>query len=99
MTTCPLCQHQVDDRAACHGCGLTTHCTMIKCPNCQYEFVQESRVVSFFKKIGIKLNSCLSSRAKRGDLTNQISTGDGHATAREPSLAMTPLTKEGKHEI
>ena len=48
---CPLCQYEVDSRAACHGCGLTTHCTMVKCPNCQYEFVEESRVVSFFKKI------------------------------------------------
>jgi hypothetical protein len=48
---CPLCQYQFDDAAACHGCGLTKHCTMVKCPNCSYEFVDKSQLVGFLVKI------------------------------------------------
>lgn len=48
---CPLCQYGFDDRNACHGCGFTTACTMIKCPNCGYEFVESSKTSSLLLKL------------------------------------------------
>lgn len=49
--TCPLCQYNFDDKGACHGCGLTDGCTMIKCPNCGYEFVERSVIADFLMKL------------------------------------------------
>jgi hypothetical protein len=43
---CPLCQYDFNDKAACRGCGLSKQCALIKCPNCGYEFVEDSKIVS-----------------------------------------------------
>ena len=47
---CPLCQYRFGDRGACHGCGFTKGCTMIKCPNCGYEYVERSRTIEWIQK-------------------------------------------------
>ena len=48
---CPLCQHVFPlEGAVCSGCGMTGGCEMIKCPRCGYKFVEESKIVSFFRK-------------------------------------------------
>jgi hypothetical protein len=51
MMICPLCQHQFDESNACKGCGIVKGCTLIKCPNCGYEFVEESKTLSLIKRI------------------------------------------------
>jgi Fe2+ transport system protein FeoA len=46
-TTCRLCGHAFDAAAlACHaGCPLGSRCSLICCPNCGYQTVDESRSV------------------------------------------------------
>ena len=53
MTDCPLCNHSFDETSEnCHtGCYMSNGCPLIKCPNCGYEFVIESKTVNFFKRI------------------------------------------------
>ena len=49
---CPLCSFQFDGaQAACGGCPMFSGCSMLKCPNCQYEFPMESKIVSWLQKI------------------------------------------------
>ncbi len=49
---CPLCGFQFkSDEAACSGCGMMRGCSMLKCPNCNYEFVAESKIVNWFVKL------------------------------------------------
>jgi len=49
---CPLCGFQFNAReAACSGCAMFNGCSMLKCPNCHYEFVAESKIVNWFKKL------------------------------------------------
>jgi len=50
--TCPLCQHTFDTvEGNCHsGCPVGSHCHAVKCPKCDYEFVEHSSIVSFFGK-------------------------------------------------
>lgn len=52
IVTCPLCQHEFDSSGDnCHsGCPISAGCNSIKCPNCQYEFVAHSSIVSFVQK-------------------------------------------------
>lgn len=55
MITCPLCGYHFDDRGACQGCGLVSHCVLLKCPRCYYEFVETSKTVSFLQKLWRRL--------------------------------------------
>lgn len=49
---CPLCGFCFDAaQAACSGCAMIKGCSMIKCPNCHYEFVTESKIVNWFQKL------------------------------------------------
>ncbi|OGQ05821.1 MAG: hypothetical protein A2W61_02810 [Deltaproteobacteria bacterium RIFCSPLOWO2_01_44_7] len=49
---CPLCGFQFNaGEAACGGCAMVSGCSMLKCPNCSYEFVAESRIVNWFQKV------------------------------------------------
>lgn len=50
-TICPLCGFQfAKAQAACGGCAMMRGCSMLKCPNCHYEFVTESKVAGWFAK-------------------------------------------------
>lgn len=53
MTHCPLCNALFDETAEnCHtGCYMSNGCPLIKCPQCGYEFVTESKTVNFLKKV------------------------------------------------
>ncbi|MBI2066953.1 MAG: hypothetical protein HYW02_06770 [Deltaproteobacteria bacterium] len=51
MTQCPLCQKKFDESTCCIGCGLRKGCTLIRCPSCQYEFVERSALVDLFQRV------------------------------------------------
>jgi len=52
MHHCPLCSFQfAAQEAACRGCVMMGGCGMLKCPNCHYEFVTESKIVDWFQKV------------------------------------------------
>ncbi|MDP2599678.1 MAG: hypothetical protein Q8P84_02950 [Deltaproteobacteria bacterium] len=49
---CSLCGFQFNRaEAACGGCTLYGGCGSIKCPNCGFEFVTESKLVNWFTKL------------------------------------------------
>ncbi|MDO8526599.1 MAG: hypothetical protein Q7T03_02805 [Deltaproteobacteria bacterium] len=49
---CPLCGFVFDSgAAACGGCAMFGGCNMIRCPNCRYEFVGDSKIVKWFQKL------------------------------------------------
>lgn len=50
--TCPLCSLTFgDDGENCHSsCPMSAGCGMIKCPRCNYEFVEDSAVVNLFRR-------------------------------------------------
>jgi len=45
MVICPLCGFEFDaEDALCHhGCPLSSLCTLVRCPSCEYEFPREPR--------------------------------------------------------
>lgn len=53
MINCPLCNRRFDENNEnCHkSCTMHKGCPLIKCPNCNYEFVIESKTVNFFKRL------------------------------------------------
>lgn len=53
MTTCPLCNNEFDsEHQNCHtACTFNKGCSMIKCPYCDYEFVEESKTINFLKSL------------------------------------------------
>ncbi len=49
---CSLCGKVFKkNQAACSACPMHKGCNMIRCPNCGFEFVEESQIVNFFKNI------------------------------------------------
>ena len=58
MYTCPLCRNEFVG-ADCHGsCGMSAGCSMVRCPNCKYEFVEEGALANLLRKLfGLKLPS------------------------------------------
>lgn len=53
---CPLCSRQFGGNGeSCHSaCPMSPACRMIKCPHCNYEFVEDSSIVNFFRKLFTK---------------------------------------------
>ena len=53
---CPLCGYEFDQNEAIAGCKncptiMSGSCNFIKCPNCGFEIVAESRLLRFLKKL------------------------------------------------
>ncbi|KAF0133592.1 MAG: hypothetical protein FD145_1208 [Candidatus Saganbacteria bacterium] len=49
---CALCGKEFKkEEAACSNCPFHGQCELIRCPNCGYEFVNESRIVNFFLRL------------------------------------------------
>jgi hypothetical protein len=48
---CPLCSLQFEGEECQSCCPMSSGCTMIRCPGCQYEFVEKSTLVSFVKRL------------------------------------------------
>jgi hypothetical protein len=48
--TCPLCSLRFDG-AECHGsCPMAAGCSMIRCPRCFYEFVEDGFVAGLLRR-------------------------------------------------
>ncbi|MFH1774733.1 MAG: hypothetical protein ABH874_07240 [Methanobacteriota archaeon] len=49
---CPLCGFEFSrEEMKCRGCPVSTGtCNTLCCPNCNYQFVEESKIVNFFTK-------------------------------------------------
>ncbi len=47
--TCPFCgfEFSKEDTLCHHGCPLGATCTLSRCPNCQYEFAEKPKAVSW----------------------------------------------------
>jgi Fe2+ transport system protein FeoA len=43
--TCPLCGFgfEPEDALCAHGCPLRSHCALVRCPACDYEFAERPR--------------------------------------------------------
>lgn len=49
---CPLCSLEFGDASGCHtSCPMSAGCGMIKCPRCDYEFVEQSSIVNFVRRL------------------------------------------------
>jgi len=53
MIKCPLCRYEFNPSAEnCRsGCVFADKCNAVQCPNCHYEFVVESTLVKYVRKI------------------------------------------------
>lgn len=51
--TCPLCSNRFGgDGSSCHSsCPMSPGCRMIRCPECKYEFVEDSAIVGLVRRI------------------------------------------------
>jgi uncharacterized C2H2 Zn-finger protein len=47
---CPLCGIDFD-APACSACPLSRGCAMVRCPRCHFEFVEESSLVNFVRRV------------------------------------------------
>ena len=50
---CPLCGFEFErvDTLCVHGCPMATHCNLIRCPSCAYEFPEKPRALSWFGRL------------------------------------------------
>jgi Fe2+ transport system protein FeoA len=51
--TCPFCgfEFATQDTLCHHGCPLGAMCRMNRCPNCQYEFAEQPKAVSWVSSL------------------------------------------------
>jgi len=51
--TCPLCGFGFDpeDALCSHGCPLASHCALVRCPACDYEFTEQPSSVSWLRRL------------------------------------------------
>jgi hypothetical protein len=47
---CPLCNLEFEGETCHSGCALGKGCAMVRCPRCNYEFVQDGSLSSFFRR-------------------------------------------------
>ena len=42
---CPLCgfEFEAEDAVCAHGCPMRSHCALVRCPACDYEFAERPR--------------------------------------------------------
>jgi Fe2+ transport system protein FeoA len=50
---CPLCgfEFEPEDALCAHGCPLRSHCALVRCPACDYEFTEEPRRGSWLRRL------------------------------------------------
>lgn len=53
--TCPLCRNTFSGTECHASCGMSAGCSMVRCPNCSYEFVEEGTIANLLRKVfGLK---------------------------------------------
>lgn len=50
---CPLCGFEFEklDTLCAHGCPLGGSCNFVRCPSCQYEFLEHQRKLSWLQRL------------------------------------------------
>ena len=50
---CPLCgfEFQAEDAVCAHGCPMRSHCALVRCPACDYEFAERPRRSSWLGRL------------------------------------------------
>jgi len=48
---CPLCSLEFEGENCHSSCPTSAGCSMIRCPNCGFEFVEKSAVIDFMKSL------------------------------------------------
>ena len=51
--TCPLCGFgfEPEDAVCAHGCPLSSHCSLVRCPACDYEFAESPARGSWLRRL------------------------------------------------
>ena len=51
--TCPLCGFgfEPEDALCAHGCPLRSHCALVRCPACDYEFTEHPSRGSWWRRL------------------------------------------------
>jgi Fe2+ transport system protein FeoA len=50
---CPLCGFEFErvDTLCVHGCPMASHCNLIRCPSCAYEFPEKPKAITWLGKL------------------------------------------------
>lgn len=50
---CPLCGFEFErvDTLCVHGCPMATHCNLIRCPSCAYEFPEKPKAIGWLGRL------------------------------------------------
>lgn len=48
---CPLCTLEFEGEECRAACGIALSCNMVRCPRCNYEFVQDSSILNYFRRL------------------------------------------------
>ena len=50
---CPLCgfEFEPQDAVCAHGCPMRSHCALVRCPACEYEFAEKPRRRSWLGRL------------------------------------------------
>ena len=50
---CPLCgfEFEPEDSVCAHGCPMRSHCALVRCPACEYEFAEKPRRRSWLGRL------------------------------------------------
>ncbi|HUP61350.1 MAG TPA: hypothetical protein VNA69_13115 [Thermoanaerobaculia bacterium] len=49
--TCPLCALEFESASCPPSCPIARGCTMVRCPRCGYEFVEDGSLAALFRRI------------------------------------------------
>lgn len=89
--TCPFCgfAFQKEDTLCAHGCPLGTMCTLVRCPNCRYEYPERPRLLTWLDRLLHKPKQparpehLMTARDLRGgDRATVVSVAEGHGRRR-----------------
>lgn len=62
LIDCPLCGLKFRRAGSlCQGCGINKSCKTLRCPQCLYEFVEDSKIWNALVRFWGKLKGCPSS--------------------------------------
>ena len=103
---CPLCGFEFEklDTLCSHGCPLGGSCNFVRCPGCQYEFLEKPRKVSWLKRLlgkepvdepPLPEGVVPLKELKRGEVARVICLG-GDNGSRHNTLAVFGLAAEAE---
>lgn len=104
--TCPLCGFEFEklDTLCAHGCPLGGSCNFVRCPSCQYEFLEHPRKVSWLQRLlrreapeepGLPAGIVALRDLRGGDRARVVCLG-GNNGSRHNALAVFGLVPEAE---